>query len=39
VKLGAGLHFLQEDHPETIGKAVAEFIAEIEGRGAGTAAA
>jgi haloalkane dehalogenase len=34
VKLGAGLHFLQEDHPETIGQSVAEFIGEVEARGA-----
>ena len=33
VKLGAGLHYLQEDHPETIGRSVAEFIAEVEERG------
>jgi len=26
VKLGAGIHYLQEDHPETIGRSVAEFI-------------
>jgi haloalkane dehalogenase len=26
VQLGAGAHYLQEDHPETIGKAVAEWI-------------
>ena len=32
VKLGAGIHFLQEDHPETIGRSVAEFIDEVEGR-------
>ena len=32
VKLGDGVHFLQEDHPETIGRAVAAFIAEVEGR-------
>jgi haloalkane dehalogenase len=38
VKLGAGVHFLQEDHPETIGRSVAAFIAEVEGRGAKTAA-
>ena len=37
VKLGSGMHFLQEDHPETIGRAVAAFIAEVEGRGAKTA--
>lgn len=34
VKLGSGMHFLQEDHPETIGRSVATFIAEVEGRGA-----
>jgi haloalkane dehalogenase len=34
VKLGSGIHFLQEDHAEVIGEAVAEFIAEVEGRGA-----
>ena len=32
VKLGDGIHFLQEDHPETIGREVAAFIAEVEGR-------
>ena len=32
VKLGAGIHYLQEDHPETIGRSVAEFIGEIEAR-------
>jgi len=32
VKLGDGVHFLQEDHPETIGRSVADFIAEVEGR-------
>jgi haloalkane dehalogenase len=32
VKLGAGMHFLQEDHPDTIGRSVAEFIGEIEAR-------
>ena len=31
VHLGAGMHFLQEDHPETIGREVAAWIAEIEG--------
>jgi haloalkane dehalogenase len=31
VKLGRGVHFLQEDHPETIGNAVARFISEVEG--------
>ena len=30
VKLGDGLHFVQEDHPETIGRSVAAFIAEVE---------
>ena len=34
-KLGAGKHFLQEDHPEMIGRSVAAFIAEVEGRSAG----
>jgi haloalkane dehalogenase len=38
VKLGDGVHFLQEDHPETIGRSVAAFIAEIEGRKAKSAA-
>jgi len=38
VRLGAGVHFLQEDHPETIGRSVAAFIAEVEGRRARTAA-
>jgi haloalkane dehalogenase len=32
IKLGDGIHFLQEDHPETIGRSVAAFIAEVEGR-------
>ena len=32
VKLGDGIHFLQEDHPETIGRSVAAFIGEVEGR-------
>jgi haloalkane dehalogenase len=32
VNLGDGIHFLQEDHPETIGRSVAAFIAEVEGR-------
>jgi haloalkane dehalogenase len=32
VMLGAGVHFLQEDHPETIGRSVAAWIAEAEGR-------
>jgi haloalkane dehalogenase len=38
VQLGAGAHFLQEDHPETIGRSVAAWIAEIE-RAAGADAA
>ena len=38
VKLGSGIHFLQEDHPETIGRAVADFIAGAEGRTATVAA-
>jgi haloalkane dehalogenase len=38
VRLGAGVHFLQEDHPETIGRSVAAFISEVEGRGARTVA-
>jgi haloalkane dehalogenase len=36
VELGRGAHFLQEDHPETIGKAAAGFIAELERRGRAT---
>ncbi len=39
VRLGKGVHFLQEDHPQAIGAAVARFIAEVERRGTGTAAA
>ncbi len=31
VRLGAGAHYLQEDHPETIGRSVAAWIGEIEG--------
>src|SRR6266852_4739657 len=31
VQLGAGAHYLQEDHPETIGRSVAAWIGEIEG--------
>ena len=38
VKLGPGRHFVQEDHPETIGRSVAAFIAEVERRRARTAA-
>ena len=30
IHLGAGMHFLQEDHPETIGRSVAAWIGEIE---------
>ncbi|HEY0267222.1 MAG TPA: hypothetical protein VGC16_10750 [Rhizomicrobium sp.] len=32
INLGPGLHYLQEDHPEAIGRAVAGFIAEVEAR-------
>jgi haloalkane dehalogenase len=38
VRLGPGLHFLQEDHPETIGRSVATFIADVEARHARSAA-
>jgi len=38
VKLGDGIHFLQEDHAKTIGCEVAAFIAEVEGRRAKSAA-
>jgi haloalkane dehalogenase len=38
VELGEGVHFLQEDHPETIGRSVAAFIAEIEGHASKSAA-
>jgi haloalkane dehalogenase len=38
VKLGSGVHLLQEDHPETIGQSVAAFIGEVEERSAKTAA-
>jgi haloalkane dehalogenase len=31
VQLGAGVHFLQEDHPETIGRSVANWIGDLEG--------
>jgi haloalkane dehalogenase len=34
VRLGAGVHFLQEDHPETIGREVSAFIVKVEGLGA-----
>ena len=30
VHLGPGLHYLQEDHPEAIGKAIAEWIKDVE---------
>jgi haloalkane dehalogenase len=30
VRLGEGLHYLQEDHPEAIGEAVCDFIARCE---------
>jgi len=30
VQLGAGAHFLQEDHPDAIGRTVAQWIGEIE---------
>ncbi len=33
VKLGAGRHFLQEDHPDTIGREVARWISEITAKG------
>lgn len=38
VDLGPGVHFLQEDHSETIGRSVAAFITEVENRGGKTAA-
>jgi haloalkane dehalogenase len=38
VKLGDGVHFLQEDHPEAIGRSVGAFIAEVEGRSGKSAA-
>ena len=38
VKLGDGVHFLQEDHPETIGRSVAAFIADVESRSGKNAA-
>jgi haloalkane dehalogenase len=31
LRLGAGKHYLQEDHPDAIGRAIAAWIAEIEG--------
>jgi haloalkane dehalogenase len=30
IQLGPGAHYLQEDHPETIGRAVAQWLGEIE---------
>lgn len=30
VKLGAGRHYLQEDHPDAIGRAIADWIPELE---------
>lgn len=39
VQLGAGAHYLQEDHPETIGRSLAAWIAEIETARQGGAAA
>jgi haloalkane dehalogenase len=32
VELGDGLHYLQEDHPQAIGRAVAQWIVEVESR-------
>jgi Predicted hydrolases or acyltransferases (alpha/beta hydrolase superfamily) len=34
VQLGAGAHYLQEDHPETIGRCIAEWIARNQARDA-----
>jgi len=39
VQLGAGAHYLQEDHPDTIGRTVAAWIGEIETVQQGGAAA
>ena len=39
VRLGAGRHYLQEDHPEAIGRAVATWIAAIEATRRGDSAA
>ncbi len=36
IQLGAGAHYLQEDHPEAIAKGVCELITENEGARAGT---
>jgi len=30
VELGPGAHYLQEDHPQTIGESIADWIAENE---------
>lgn len=38
VHLGAGAHYLQEDHPETIGRFIAAWIEELEGRASQVAA-
>jgi haloalkane dehalogenase len=38
VNLGPGIHFLQEDHPEAIGRSVTAFIAEVESRSGKSAA-
>jgi haloalkane dehalogenase len=32
VKLGAGRHYLQEDHPDAMGRAIADWIVELEAR-------
>jgi haloalkane dehalogenase len=34
IKLGAGAHYLQEDHPDAIGRALSDWIANIDGRAA-----
>jgi haloalkane dehalogenase len=39
VQLGAGAHYLQEDHPETIGRSAAVWITKIEGARRGENAA
>jgi haloalkane dehalogenase len=39
VQLGAGAHYLQEDHPDSIGRSIAAWIGEIESGRAQTAAA
>jgi haloalkane dehalogenase len=39
VQLGNGAHYLQEDHPETIGRSVAAWITQIEGEHRDDAAA